>query len=152
MAVTEPQVQFLREWVEHCFSSASLHILNLALAAEVTTAIPYRGETSCSTYFLTAGAFNKMRLLQSDRMAELFCRTLLNYRDAGKLRLHAFVVMPDHVHLLLTVPQGFTLERIMQLIKGGFSFQAGKLFEIHGPIRQKKPGSQSAKCHRMHRI
>jgi len=45
--------------------------------------------------------------------------------------------MPDHIHLLLTVPQGLTLERIMQLIKGGFSFQAGKLFEIHGPIWQK---------------
>ena len=33
-------------------------------------AIPYRGETTCSTCFLTAGAFNKMRLLQSDRMAD----------------------------------------------------------------------------------
>ncbi len=28
--------------------------------------------------------------------------------------------MPDHIHLLLT-PQAITLERTMQLIKGGFS-------------------------------
>ena len=35
-------------------------------------------------------------------------------------KLHAFVVMPDHSHLLLT-PQAITLERVVGLIKGGFS-------------------------------
>lgn len=35
-------------------------------------------------------------------------------------KIHAFVVMPDHIHLLLT-PQDIVLERAMQLIKGGFS-------------------------------
>ena len=99
--------------------------------------IPYRGVTTASTYFITAGTYNKTNLLQADRMAELFCRTLFGYRDAGKLRLHAFVVMPNHVHLLVTVPEGQTLERTMQLVKGGFSFQAGKLFGIRGSIWQK---------------
>lgn len=100
-------------------------------------AIPYRGATSCATYFVTAGTFNKTNLLQSDRMASLFCETLFHYRDAGKFRLHAFVVMPNHVHLLLTVVEGMTLERTMQLIKGGFSYQANKLFGIRGAIWQK---------------
>jgi putative transposase len=100
-------------------------------------AIPHRGVTSHSTYFLTAGTSNKMRLLQSERMAELFCEMLFRYRDAGKLKLHAFVVMPNHVHLLLTVPEGQTLERTMQYVKGGFSHEAGKRFGIHGPIWQK---------------
>lgn len=39
--------------------------------------------------------------------------------------LHEFVVMPDHFHLILT-PTGITLERAMQCIKGGFSFQLNK--------------------------
>ena len=99
--------------------------------------IPYRGYTSTSTYFVTAGTYNKMRLLQSERMAELFCAVLLRYRDAGKLALHAFVVMPNHIHLLLTVPEGQTLERTMQFIKGGFSHEAGKQFGVQGPIWQK---------------
>lgn len=99
--------------------------------------IPYRGTTSNSTYFLTAGTYNKINILQSDRMADLFCEVMLRYRDAGKLKLHAFVVMPNHIHLLLTVPDGLTLERVMQFIKGGFSFEAGKLFGIHSPIWQK---------------
>jgi hypothetical protein len=29
-------------------------------------AIPYRGVTSASTYFITAGTYDKMHLLQSD--------------------------------------------------------------------------------------
>jgi putative transposase len=99
--------------------------------------IPYRGVTSHSTYFLTAATFNKMHLLQSDRMAGLFCEILFRYRDADKLRLHAFVVMPNHVHLLLTVPEAQTLERTMLYLKGGFSYEAGKRFGAHGPIWQK---------------
>ena len=117
-----------------CIATASMAS---ALAAEVTMAIPYRGTTSCTTYFLTAGTYNKANLLQSQRMAELFCRTLFQYRDAGKLEVHAFVVMPNHVHLLITVPEGITLERAMQYVKGGFSFQAGKLFNLRGPVWQK---------------
>ncbi|HKT52033.1 MAG TPA: transposase [Candidatus Angelobacter sp.] len=33
--------------------------------------------------------------------------------------------MPNHIHLILT-PTGITLERSMQLVKGGFSFQLNK--------------------------
>ena|SRR5208283_305708 len=99
--------------------------------------IPYRGKTSSSTYFVTAGTYCKANLLQSDRMAELFCKTLLEYRSAGKFLLHAFVVMPNHFHLLITIPEGMTLERAMQLIKGGFSYRTGKLFEIRSAIWQK---------------
>jgi len=100
-------------------------------------AIPYRGSTSSTTYFVTAGTFCKKHLLQSDRMAELFCEMLLGYRNDAKLLLHAFVVMPNHIHSLLTVPEGLTLERVMQYVKGGFSYQASKLYGINGPIWQK---------------
>ena len=51
--------------------------------------------------------------------------------------MHSFVVMPNHIHLLLTVPEGLTLERVVQFIKGGFSHQAGKLIGSGGPVWQK---------------
>ena len=100
-------------------------------------AIPYRGTTTAATYFVTAGTSFKQNLLQSDRMAQLFCETLFHYRDARKFRVHAFVVMPNHFHLILTVLEDSTLERAMQLIKGGFSYQAGKLLGVHSAIWQK---------------
>jgi putative transposase len=122
-------------------TASAVHICaplwSAALAAEVNMGIPHRGETSCSTYFITAGTFNKAYVLQSDRMCELFCKTLFQYRDEGKLKVHAFVVMPNHIHLLITVPEGMTLERVLQLVKGGFSYQAGKQFGIRAAIWQK---------------
>ncbi len=99
-------------------------------------AIPHRGETSCTTCFITAGTYCKQNILQSERMAELFCQTLYRYREAGKFQLHAFVVMPNHFHLLLTVPEGLSLERVVQFIKGGFSHEAG-LLGISAPVWQK---------------
>lgn len=50
--------------------------------------------------------------------------TLYHYRQQGAFGLHAFVVMPDHFHVLIT-PSG-SLERAVQYIKGGFSFRAKK--------------------------
>jgi putative transposase len=50
--------------------------------------------------------------------------TLQHYRWLGHFKLHAFVVMPDHVHLLLT-PGELALERVVGLIKGGFSHKVG---------------------------
>ncbi len=45
--------------------------------------------------------------------------------------------MPNHVHLLITVDIDRTIEQAVQLIKGGFSFQAGKLLGIKAPFWQK---------------
>jgi Transposase IS200 like len=42
--------------------------------------------------------------------------------------LHAFVLMPEHVHLLLTPVSDVTLERAIQLIKGGYSRAFGLEF------------------------
>ena len=99
--------------------------------------IPYRGRTSASTYFVTAGVFCKMNLLQSERMATLFCEKLYEYRANQEFLVHAFVVMPNHVHLLITVREGLTLERAMQLIKGGFSREAGKVLTLSHLLSQK---------------
>jgi putative transposase len=79
--------------------------------------IPHRGWTSNSTYFVSASCWEKQRLLQSARMAELFIDVLYHYREQQKYLLHEFVVMPNHFHLLIT--PGETLERALQLVKGG---------------------------------
>jgi len=96
--------------------------------------IPYRGTTGDGTYFITASSLQKKALLQSDRMANLFVETLIEYRSQRKFELHEFVVMPDHFHLLITPI--VTLERAVQFIKGGFSFRAGKAFAFRGGIWQ----------------
>jgi putative transposase len=73
----------------------------------------------------------------SERAARPFLRVLYEYRAQNKFRLHDFVVMPDHVHLLLTVESETTIERAVQFIKGGFSFRAGKELGMRSPVWQK---------------
>jgi putative transposase len=89
----------------------------------VKVAIPVRGVTSRSTYFVTASTYQKKSILQSERTAGLFINVLLHYRKQGNYLLHEFVIMPDHFHLLIT-PTTVTLERALQFIKGGYSYRA----------------------------
>ena len=56
---------------------------------------------------------------------------------AGKFQLHDFVVMPDHLHLLVTLPADTTIERAMQLIKGGFSYRLKREFGYQGEVWQR---------------
>lgn len=86
------------------------------------------------TYALTAVAYQRHRLFQVKANAELFIATLFRYRDQGRFLLHGFVVMPEHIHVLLTPAQ--TIERTAQLIKGGYSFSMRK----RGPGEVWQPG------------
>jgi putative transposase len=49
-----------------------------------------------------------------------------SYKDRGAYLLHEFVIMPNHLHLLLTPAQATRLEKAVQLIKGGSSHQIHK--------------------------
>jgi putative transposase len=75
------------------------------------------------TYFITAVTASRRRLFQVEQNATLFLKVLEEQRIKNRLQLHAFVVMPDHVHLLLTPAPDISLEKVMQFIKGVFSFR-----------------------------
>jgi putative transposase len=89
------------------------------------------------TFFVTSTVWPKQNPLQSDKAAELFLRVLYNYRAQRKFRLHDFVVMPNHFHVLLTVGSEMSVEQAVQFIKGGFSFRAGKELSTKAPVWQK---------------
>jgi REP element-mobilizing transposase RayT len=45
----------------------------------------------------------------------------------GAYRLHRYVVMPDHIHVLLTPGEVISLERAVQYIQGGSSREIGRV-------------------------
>jgi putative transposase len=79
------------------------------------------------TYLLTAVTAQRRRLFQATANAELFVATLQENRLKGRF---AFVVMPDHVHLLLTPAEDVSLEKVMQFLKGGFSFRLKSKMDV----------------------
>jgi putative transposase len=89
------------------------------------------------TFFVTASTCEKRHTLQSDRSTDLFLKVLYEYRAQRRFRLHEFVIMPDHFHVLLTVECGVTIERAVQFIKGGFAFRAGRELGVKAPFWQK---------------
>jgi len=97
-------------------------------------AAPPRGNTGYSVYFITASAFQRRPLFRKEPMARLFLDVLFHYRDKKNYLLHEFVLMPDHFHLLLSPT--LSLERSLQLIKGGFSYRAKREAEHSGEIWQ----------------
>src|SRR3982075_2758475 len=75
------------------------------------------------TYMITSGTWGRCALFGKERWARLLIDTLYHYRGSAYL-LHEFVVMPDHIHVLITPKTN--LERAVQFIKGGFSYRAKK--------------------------
>ena len=69
-----------------------------------------------STCAITILTFQQHRHFQRTAHAELFIATLFRYRDAEKFKLHAFVVMPDHVHILITPAVDQSTARCIQLV------------------------------------
>jgi putative transposase len=82
------------------------------------------------TYLVTAVTAQRRRLFQVIANAELFQRTMLDYRSQGRFLLHAFVIMPDHFHALITPAPDVSLEKAMQFIKGGFSFRLKSKLDV----------------------
>jgi putative transposase len=70
-------------------------------------------------------------------MGNLFIEVLRSYVKARRFTVHAFVLMPNHVHLLVEIPGTMTIEKAMQLIKGGFSYRALRELGFKGEIWQR---------------
>jgi putative transposase len=82
------------------------------------------------TYFTTFSTAGRRRLFLMEETARLMVETLQAYREKGSFEVHAFVVMPDHVHVLLTPAAEMSLEKAMQLMKGGFSFRLKSMTDV----------------------
>lgn len=86
----------------------------------------HRDMNSDRTFFVTTITIQRLPIFRREANARLLIDTIAHYRDQGKFLLHEFVVMPDHIHALLTPSRAISLERAMQFIKGGFSYRMEK--------------------------
>jgi putative transposase len=83
---------------------------------------------------ITSSTWGRRALFRNERWAKLLFETLYHYRGSAYL-LHEFVIIPDHIHVLLTPLT--TLEKAVQLVKGGFSYRAKKELGSNMEVWQK---------------
>jgi len=82
------------------------------------------------TYFVTAVTAGPRRIFQVTANADLLQKTIFDYRAQNRFLLHAYVIMPDHFHAILTPAPDVSLEKAMQFIKGGFSFRLKSKLDV----------------------
>jgi len=83
-------------------------------------------DDSQRTFFITTVTCQRLPIFRVEARARLLIEVLFGYRAQRKYLLHEFVVMPDHIHLLLTPAPEISLERTVQFIKGGYSYRLRK--------------------------
>ena len=96
---------------------------------------PSRGEIRSSeySYFVSTQTYGRRSLFRVEKWVRLIVDVLKHYDGTGYI-LHAYVVMPDHLHVLLTPAEA--IEKSVQLIKGGFSFRAKRELGWNGEVWQ----------------
>ena len=89
---------------------------------------------NAQTYMVTSSTWGRRPLFRNERWARLLIDTLYHYRGSAYL-LHEFVIMPDHIHVLITPLT--SVEKAVQFIKGGFSYRAKKELASNMEVWQK---------------
>ena len=79
---------------------------------------------------------NGPRWLQQREIAELFVNALLYGQSTGKYTLHAFVVMPTHVHLICE--PNMPLPKITEWLKSRTARVANRMLKRSGPFWQEE--------------
>ena len=78
------------------------------------------------TFFVSSRTFQGEVIFKKPAFAEMFIKVMFDNRDKSRMLVHEFVVMYDHVHVVLTPAVEHSLEKAVQFLKGGFSYRVKK--------------------------
>jgi putative transposase len=73
------------------------------------------------SHFITTSCYRRLPLLGSAQARNLFLEILESVRRRYRFVVVGYVVMPEHVHLLLSEPERGDPSKVMQAIKQGFA-------------------------------
>src|SRR5439155_24443156 len=76
---------------------------------------------SGQSHFVTFCCYHRRRLFTTDASRRIFESALERVRRSFRLHVYGYVVMPEHVHLLLSEPQQDTLADALKSLKQGVS-------------------------------
>ena len=76
---------------------------------------------SGQSHFVTFCCYHRRRLFTTDASRRIFESALERVRCSFSLQVYGYVVMPEHVHLLLSEPQRHSLADALKSLKQGVS-------------------------------
>ncbi len=87
-----------------------------------------------TVYFISVRCAGDSKPFAEQRICQAYLDVLVQKVNDLRFELFAYVVIPDHVHLLLRVPQNISLQKLMNHINGAAS---RKLNQLRGTTGQK---------------
>ena len=89
-------------------------------------------------HFITFSCYHRLPLLKASANRDLFLATLEKTRQRYEFDIAGYVVMPEHVHLLVSEPAHSTLSTVIQVVKQ----QSSRLIGHSSPtLRDAKDGA-----------
>jgi putative transposase len=88
-------------------------------------------------YFITTETWQRRQIFLKPEPARIVLEQLLECRDRGFYKLHAFALMPEHLHILITPSESASLEKAIMMIKGGSAYRIKKELLYSFPIWMK---------------
>jgi putative transposase len=77
-------------------------------------------------YFITTDTWQRREIFRKADPAGIVVEQIMECQEREFYLLHAFVVMPNHLHLLITPGQEASIEKAVMMIKGGSSHRIKK--------------------------
>jgi len=125
--INENTLPKIREFDGHDWSSTRTQRRNLP-----------HWELIGSTYFITVCVDSSLGKPFFDPLLAKTLITYLHRDDKQKYLLYAYVIMPDHLHIIIKPLAEFSLPEIMQRLKGGSAYSINKLLNRTGKFWQKE--------------
>jgi putative transposase len=82
--------------------------------------MPYglkRYQESKQSHFVTFSCYRRLPRLRVERVRDIFVESLERTRRSYGFRVYGYVVMPEHVHLMLSEPEDETIGTAIQALK-----------------------------------
>jgi REP element-mobilizing transposase RayT len=89
-------------------------------------------------YFVTTATYRRRPLFADPGLCRVLEGNLKFYRDRMKFGLHGYVIMPDHVHLMITPRQPATISDVMRNFKSYAAKEVRHVLAAPGPVWQSR--------------
>lgn len=93
-------------------------------------------------HFITFSCYHRLPRLNSSRARDRFLSILEQTRERYRFVVVGYVVMPEHVHLLITEPEGSTPSTAMQVLKQRSAWALLPKHKRRDPRRRELFGEQ----------
>ena len=95
-----------------------------------------------ATHFITAPTFHHKRIFQNELYGELLTEVLMRWRQQAGVQVHDYVVMSDHVHLLVTMRKTVEAAAVLRQLKDCFTQELRARYGYQGELWDASFGDQ----------